>query len=301
MESHPITQALAAQLIAQQFPEWAHLPITRVELDGWDNRTFRLGDELSVRLPSADRYVPQVEKEHRWLPLLAPQLPLPIPQPVAKGEPALGFPRPWSVYRWLPGEVATVERARDLAEFAADLGDFLAALYRVDVMDGPPAGAHSFFRGGPLATYDAETRAAIAGLDGVIDARRATAAWDAALAASWDERPVWVHGDVVASNLLVDDGQLAAVIDFGCCAVGDPACDLAIAWTFFDTESRSVFREHLPVDDGTWMRGRGWALWKALITLAKGGSDADRAARRMGWRGGAHDVIAAILASEEFA
>ena len=301
MESHPITQALAAQLIAQQFPEWAHLPITRVELDGWDNRTFRLGDELSVRLPSADRYVPQVEKEHRWLPLLAPQLPLPIPQPVAKGEPALGFPRPWSVYRWLPGEVATVERARDLAEFAADLGDFLAALYRVDVMDGPPAGAHSFFRGGPLATYDAETRAAIAGLDGVIDARRATAAWDAALAASWDERPVWVHGDVVASNLLVDDGQLAAVIDFGCCAVGDPACDLAIAWTFFDTESRSVFREHLPVDDGTWMRGRGWALWKALITLAKGGSVADRAARRMGWRGGARDVIAAILASEEFA
>lgn len=223
---------------------------------------------------------------------------MPIPQPVAKGEPALGFPRPWSVYRWLPGEVATVERVADLKLFSADLADFLAALYGIDAAGGPPAGAHSFFRGGPLATYDAETREATALLDGVIDAHDATATWDAALAASWNERPVWVHGDIVASNLLVADRRLVAVIDFGCCAVGDPACDLAIAWTFFDAESRRVFRERVPLDDGTWTRGRGWALWKALITLAKDGADADRAARRMGWRVGAREVIAAILADD---
>lgn len=298
MKKQDIRPELVARLIAQQFPEWAHLPVTRVEHDGWDNTTLRLGDELSVRLPSADHYVAQVDKEHRWLPVLSPQLPVPIPQPVARGEPALGFPRPWSVYRWLPGEVATVERVADLKLFSADLADFLAALYGIDAAGGPPAGAHSFFRGGPLATYDAETREATALLDGVIDAHDATATWDAALAASWNERPVWVHGDIVASNLLVADRRLVAVIDFGCCAVGDPACDLAIAWTFFDAESRRVFRERVPVDDGTWTRGRGWALWKALITLAKDGADADRAARRMGWRVGAREVIAAILADD---
>jgi aminoglycoside phosphotransferase (APT) family kinase protein len=298
VEKQDIGPELVGRLIAHQFPKWAHLPVRRVEHDGWDNTTFRLGEELAVRLPSAERYVPQVEKEHRWLPVLAPGLPLPIPKPVARGEPALGFPRPWSVYRWLPGEVATVSRVRDLPQFAADLADFLAALHRIDATDGPRAGAHSFFRGGPLATYDGETRAAIASLDAVIDRRSATRTWEGALAASADERPVWVHGDIVASNLLVVDGRLAAVIDFGCCAVGDPACDLAIAWTFFDAESRSVFRERLLVDDGTWNCGRGWALWKALITLAKDPAGADDAARRMGWRAGARTVILAVLADE---
>ena len=298
MEKQDIGPELVGRLIAQQFPEWAHLPVRRVEHDGWDNTTFRLGEQLAVRLPSADRYVPQVEKEHRWLPVIAPQLPLPIPKPVARGEPALGFPRPWSVYRWLPGEVATVSRVRDLPRLAADLADFLSALHRIDATDGPRAGAHSFFRGGPLATYDAETRAAIASLDAAIDRRGATETWEAALAASPDERPLWVHGDISASNLLVGDGRLAAVIDFGCCAVGDPACDLAIAWTFLDAESRGVFRERLLVDDGTWNRGRGWALWKALITLAKDPADADRAARRMGWRAGPRTVVLAILADE---
>jgi aminoglycoside phosphotransferase (APT) family kinase protein len=295
-----ITPPLVSKLVASQFPQWAHLPVREVDLDGWDNTTFRLGDELSVRLPSADGYVPQVEKEHRWLPVLAPQLPRAIPRPVAKGVPGPEFPRPWSIYGWLPGQVATVERIADPTGFARDLADFLAALYAVDPSGGRPAGAHSFFRGGPLSTYDADARAAISALDGEIDAAASTAAWEAALAARWDSPPVWVHGDVTAANLLVVDGRLSAVIDFGCCAVGDPACDVAIAWTFFQGDSRDAFRERLCVNDATWARGRGWALWKAAITLASARRTdpgaADRAAARFGWRVGARAVIDEVLA-----
>jgi aminoglycoside phosphotransferase (APT) family kinase protein len=284
-----------AQLVAAQLPHWAHLSVTPVELDGWDNTTFRLGEELSVRLPSADAYVSQVEKEHRWLPILAPKLPLPIPEPVAKGAPSHVFPRPWSVYRWLSGAPATTERVPDLERFATDLADFLAALYRIDADDGPAAGPHSFFRGGPLSTYDAETRAAIATLAGEIDAVAATRLWEDALAAIWRGVAVWVHGDVSASNLLVLDGRLSAVVDFGCSAVGDPACDLVIAWTFLHGTSRTAFRDRLPLDDETWARGRGWALWKALITLAEGEPHAAGASRRFGWRVGARDVIDEVL------
>src|SRR4029079_15643915 len=206
---------LVRRLIADQFPQWADLPVRRVELDGWDNRTFRLGDDLSVRLPSATGYVPQIEKEHRWLPHLAPHLPLPIPSPVAKGQPAAGYPFPWSVYRWLPGEPAATGHIADYCAFAADLAGFLGALYRIDAADGPPAGAHSFYRGGSLAVYDPETRAAIATLADEIDTGMVTAIWDEALATNWQGRPVWVHGDVAVGNLLVDEDRLSAVIDFG--------------------------------------------------------------------------------------
>lgn len=295
MEKASITPALVSRLVAAQFPEWAHLPVAPVELDGWDNATFRLGEDLSVRLPSAEAYVAQVAKEHRWLPVLAPRLPLPIPEPVALGAPGLGFPRPWSVYRWLPGELATVEGIADLERFAADLAGFLAALYAIEPEGGPEAGPHSFFRGGMLATYDAETRAALASLEGVIDADAAAAVWEAALAAAWEGPPVWVHGDVAASNLLVGDGRLSSVIDFGCSSVGDPACDVVIAWTFFFGESRKAFRAGLPVDEATWARGRGWALWKALITVGKG-ANADLAAARFGWRLGARGVLDEVLA-----
>ena len=265
------------------------LPVSRVELDGWDNTTFRLGVEFSVRLPSADGYVAQVDKEHRWLPVLAPQVPVRIPEPVARGEPEPAFPRPWSVYRWLQGEPAAVGRVDDLELFAHDLSAFLAALYEINSASAPPAGRHSFFRGGPLANYDAETRASITALADRIDTVTATEVWEAALTTEWQQAPVWVHGDVVGSNLLVVDGRLSAVIDFGCSAVGDPACDLAIAWTFSFGDSRDAFRDRLGLDSGTWARGRGWALWKALITLA--GDDADAAAERFGWRIGARQVI----------
>ena len=282
-DPHPdrvrIDTDLVERLVARQFPRWAGLPIEPVELDGWDNTTFRLGEDMSVRLPSAAAYAPQVEKEHRWLPRLAPLLPLPIAVPLAKGAPGEGYPFPWSVYRWLDGEPATVGRIDDLAGFATTLADFLTALYRIDPTCGPPPGRHNFFRGGPLAVYDAETRQAIAALDGRIDAHAAGAAWEAALGATWHGPPVWFHGDVAAGNLLVSDGRLCAVIDFGISGVGDPACDLAIAWTLFRGESRDAFRAALRPDDATWARGRGWALWKALITLSDDPSEARIAQR----------------------
>jgi aminoglycoside phosphotransferase (APT) family kinase protein len=262
------TPDFVSRLVASQFPEWADLPVRQVSLQGWDNRTFRLGDELSVRLPSAAGYVPQIEKEHRWLPRLAPCLPLPIPAPLAKGQPALGYPSEWSIYRWLPGEPVETACIPDLDRFASDLAGFLGALYRIDPGDGPIAGPHSFYRGGPLVTYDAETRQAIVTLRDEIDADAATRIWEEALAAEWNGPPVWVHGDVAVANLLVQDGRLCAVIDFGSSAVGDPACDTVIAWTYLTGDSRHRFRNELPVDQATWTRGRGWALWKALILIA---------------------------------
>lgn len=255
-------------LIAAQFPQWAHLPVTPVAVSGWDNRTFHLGDAMTVRLPSAAHYAAQVEKEQRWLPRLAPYLPLPVPQPLALGAPACGYPWRWSIYRWLAGAPATLENVIDLDAFALALAEFLVALQRIDAREGPPAGVQNFHRGGALAVYEAETRRALRDLQGQIDTRTATAVWEAALASSWQAAPVWVHGDVAASNLLVKDGRLCAVIDFGSCGVGDPACDLVIAWTLLRDASRNVFRTALPLDAATWARGRGWALWKALILLA---------------------------------
>lgn len=262
-----ITPELVNQLIAEQFPQWAHLPVKLVEPGGWDNKTFHLGGNMSVRLPSAEGYAPQVEKEHRWLPNLAPYLPLPIPVSLAKGAPSASFPWPWSVYGWLEGESATLERIDTLEHFATDLGQFLSALQKIDAADGPPPGQHSAFRGGPLTFYDVETRKAIDTLEGEIDSEAATEVWEAALSRPWQGAPVWFHGDVAAGNLLVQDGKLSAVIDFGCSGVGDPACDLVVAWTFFSLKSREAFRAALPLEPETWARGRGWALWKALITL----------------------------------
>ena len=264
-----IDAALARRLVATQFPRWADLPIEPVERDGWDNTTFHLGADMTVRMPSAAQYALQVEKEHRWLPKLAPLLPLPIPVPLAQGMPGKGYPWPWSVYRWIEGETATIERVADLVEFATTLAGFLTALYRIDPAGGPPPGRHNFFRGGPLTVYDAETRRALAALDGRIDTDAASAVWEAALASTWHGPPAWFHGDVAWGNLLVRDGRLSAVIDFGTSGVGDPSCDLAIAWTLFGGKSRDAFRAGLQLDDATWARGRGWTLWKGLITLAE--------------------------------
>jgi aminoglycoside phosphotransferase (APT) family kinase protein len=263
-----IDVTLVRRLISTQFANWAHLPIRPCEPGGWDNRTFHLGDHMSVRLPSAKRYVAQVEKEHRWLPYLAPLLPLPIPVPLALGAPDGDYPWPWSVYRWLEGETASPDRVQDLRSFAVDLARFLTALQRIDATDGPLAGPHNFFRGGALATYDGQTRKAIEALDDELDTDAVTAVWETALASTWSRAPVWIHGDVAAGNLLVEKGSLCAVIDFGSCGIGDPACDLAIAWTLFGGESREALRAALPLDRATWARGRGWALWKALITWA---------------------------------
>jgi aminoglycoside phosphotransferase (APT) family kinase protein len=262
-----IDASLARRLVDSQFPQWSELPIAEVEVDGWDNRTFRLGSELTVRLPSGDWYAQQVAKEQRWLPVLAPRLPLPIPAPVARGEPDSGFPYPWSVYRWLEGELASKARIADLTGFATTLAGFLSALGRIDATGGPEPGQHNFFRGGPLSTYADETHEAIDALGAEVPRDRVERVWEDAMATSWDRDPVWLHGDVATGNLLVRDERLAAVLDFGSSGVGDPACDVVIAWTFLSGASRDRFRADLGVDAATWSRGRGWGLWKALISL----------------------------------
>jgi aminoglycoside phosphotransferase (APT) family kinase protein len=262
-----ITPQLVRSLIEQQFPQWASLQIVPVEPGGWDNRTFRLGDEMAVRLPSAEYYAAQIEKEHRWLPWLAPQLPFAVSVPMALGTPGAGYPWHWSIQKWIEGEAVAPASGVDLNPLAADLAHFLATLQKLDATSGPAPGAHNFHRGDALVIYDEQTRGSIEALAKEIDATRAVEVWNAALGTSWDRAPAWIHGDIAAGNLLLKDGRLHAVIDFGCCAVGDPACDLVAAWTIFDAGSVELFRNGLQLDEATWQRARGWALWKALITL----------------------------------
>ncbi|WP_410641389.1 aminoglycoside phosphotransferase family protein [Amycolatopsis sp. lyj-346] len=274
--------ALVRRLIGEQFPRWAGLPVRPVSHGGWDNFTFHVGDGMVARLPSAAEYALAVEKEQRWLPVLASRLPLPVPVPLAQGKPGAGYPFPWSIHSWLDGETASPDRIADPVRFAVDLAGFLAALQDVEAAGGPRPGKHNWFRGATLRTYEPSAERALAALDGRIDAGLAREIWTTALAARWDGRDVWFHGDVAAGNLLLDGGALTAVIDFGTCGVGDPACDTAIAWTLLTAEGRRAFRERLSVDDETWARGRGWALWKTLVSAARTGEEAEEAHRVLG-------------------
>jgi aminoglycoside phosphotransferase (APT) family kinase protein len=260
---------LVRQLLATQFPQWARLSLEPVLPFGTDNALYRLGNEMVVRLPRRERPGQTLEKERQWLPKLAPHLPLAIPIPQAYGTPAEGYPFPWSVYRWLQGENATVNSVTDVNQLATDLARFLSSLQRIDTTGGPAPGPHNFFRGAPLATRDEATRAAIASLGRAIDGDVVTAAWGAALRAPESNRPpVWVHGDLDSRNLLVKRGRLWAVIDFGGLGVGDPACDVMAAWKLFSSDARAIFRAGLSVDESTWIRSRGWALSQALIALS---------------------------------
>ena len=260
---------LVRRLVAAQFPRWADLPIEPVRSGGTDNAIYRLGNDMAARLPRHHRTTGPLKKERQWLPKLAPLLPLAVPVPLADGMPAEDYPFEWSVYRWLKGEDATIQPLTDLGRAATDLAQFVAALQRVDPTDGPPPGEHNGFRGEPLARRDKRTRAAIASLHGAIDGRAATAVWDAALLASeWQRDTVWIHGDLDSRNLLVEQGRLRAVIDFGCLGVGDPACDVMVAWKVLSADTRDIFRVELSVDEATWARGRGWALSQALMALS---------------------------------
>lgn len=264
----PIDASLARSLVADQFPQWAELPLGSVSRSGWDNRTFRLGQHMLVRMPSSADYAGQVKKEHRWLPQLAPLLPLAIPRPLAMGCPGRAYPWHWSVYGWIEGDTAVPGNIADMDEFAASLARFLLALRRVDAYGGPAPGWHSFHRGARLVVYDMQARQAMAALGKQIDGEAASRIWQAGLASAWNGRPVWVHGDISVGNLLVRQGQLHAVIDFGQMTTGDPACDAVIAWTLFKGNSRKVFEEELALDAATWSRSRAWALWKAMIVAA---------------------------------
>ena len=260
--------SLVGRLLAAQFPQWADLPIEPVSSAGTDNALYRLGDDMVVRLPRIHWATGQVDKEHRWLPRLARHLPLAIPVPLAKGTPGEGYPWQWSVYRWLEGETATLERIADPRQLAIDLAQFITALRDIDTAGQLPAGSLRSYRGEPLACRDEETRVAIAACDGLLDVELVTEVWEAHLQIpAWSGPPVWIHGDIQPGNLLAIQGRLSAVIDFGTLAIGDPAVDQIVAWNLLPADSRDTFRESLAVDNATWARGRGWALSIGLVAL----------------------------------
>ncbi len=251
---------LVKRLLAAQFPQWAQLPLEAVHSAGTVNAIYRLGADMAVRVPRVEEWARDLDAEVAWLPTLAPILPLAVPAPLGIGSPAADYPFRWAIYRWLPGEPWATERVADPHEAAAALAGFVEALHQVGI-----AGAPASRRGAPLQTQDVPTRKAIQDLAGTIPTDSVTAVWEASRRTpAWDRPVVWIHGDLLPPNLLLEDGRLRAVIDFGLAGVGDPAADMIPAWAVFDADERNVFRSGVHVDDATWARGRGWALSIAL-------------------------------------
>jgi len=251
-----VDEPLARRLVDEQFPEWAGLPLARVLPSGTDNAIFRLGDELAVRIPRIAGRTQPGGKELEWLPRIAPLLPLDTHLPVAQGRPGAGYPWFWDVYTWVEGETRDV-LGIDAVQAARDLAGFIGALRAIDP-GGAPQG-----RGVPLAGRDAQARAWIG------EDKRLQAEWEKALAAApWDGPPVWAHGDLDARNWLVRNGRIAAVVDWSCMGVGDPAVDVMVAWKLASGPARIAFREALDVDDDTWARARGWALSQGVGATA---------------------------------
>jgi aminoglycoside phosphotransferase (APT) family kinase protein len=259
------TVALVRRLLSGQFPQWADLPISLVPSYGTDHDIYRIGDHLAARLPRIGWATRQAAKEAEWLPRLAPFLPLALPVQLAMGHPAHDYPFDWSIYKWLPGENAN-NNINDLEQAAVDLAAFIKAMRQIDTTGAFPRPLRA--RGGPLAEGDEQVRRSIAELGARIDRDAAIRSWEQSLnAPPWDGPEVWVHGDLLPGNILVVDGRLSAVIDFGGLNVGDPACDLQPAWNIFASDSRKRFRAELNVDDASWLRGRGWALYQAVSAL----------------------------------
>ncbi|GAB2596063.1 aminoglycoside phosphotransferase family protein [Kribbella endophytica] len=261
-----IDELLVERLVASQFPEWAGLAVSAIPSSGTVNAMYRLGEELTVRLPLVEGGVSDIFTEYEWVPRLAPYLPVEVPLPVRLGEPGFGYPWAWSVNRWITGDVplaADLQTAAPVAgQLALDLARLVAAFRAVDLPDAPRG-----HRGGPLIQEDAETRDALAQLEGAIDTSAAVAAWEAGLAVPQTEPDLWLHADLMPGNLLVREGRLAAVLDFGCVGTGDPACDLIPAWNLLPSSARETFRAAVGADDSQWIRGRARALSMALIQL----------------------------------
>jgi aminoglycoside phosphotransferase (APT) family kinase protein len=254
-----IDEAVVRRLVARQFPTWADLPLRRVEPSGTVNAIFRLGDELSVRLPRRDGPTAPGSRELEWLPKLAPLLPVDVPVPVAQGRPNDDYPWFWEIHTWLEGDTVPVDDI-DAIQAARDLAALVGTMQQLDPA-GAPAG-----RGISLAERDPEIRYWLARFEG---ASSVTAEWERALAAPpWADAPVWHHGDLDARNWLVREGRIGGVIDWGAMGIGDPACDVMVAWKLHSPEARDAFREALPTDDATWERARGWALSQAVAILA---------------------------------
>lgn len=306
------TLDLARKLIAEQFPEYSNLQITDIEQQGHDNRTFRLGPDMLIRMPTAADYALKVPKEQELLPHLAKRLSVSIPAPIKMGKPSpyteetsvvakkmsgelaepiligelkrsqnfdnatievskVDYPYPFSIYKWLPGKSINLLTltAEEKEQLAFDLAKFLKELQAIMDVKGPEPGQHNWWRGDHVSVYDRGAREQIAELVEIIDASKALALWDHACETKWNRKPVWIHGDFAIGNILMDGGKLSAVIDFGGTAVGDPACDLVIAWTYLSGKARKNFMSQMNMDSDTWLRARAWALWKATFELCQ--------------------------------
>jgi len=254
---------LVRRLVATQFAELAHLPVTPVSSTGTVNAIYRLGDHLCARLPRVHHWATDLDNELQWLPQLARQLSLRVPEPWGRGRPGLGYPFSWAVYRWIDGRPYADALVHDERRAAADLVRFVTELRQIRPVPAAPATGRK-----PPRELDDVTRAAIESARAVLDGHAVTAAWDSALRApAWQGTPVWIHTDLLRPNLLVHRGRLHAVIDFGAVGVGDPAADVIAAWTVFGPTGRATFRRALDVDDGTWSRARGFALHQAILII----------------------------------
>jgi aminoglycoside phosphotransferase (APT) family kinase protein len=268
--------ALARALIAAQFPQWATLPLARVESPSTDNDMYRLGDRMAARLPRRKSAVAPIEKEHAWLSRLAPCLPLAIPVPIAKGSPSVGYPYAWGVVQWITGEPPGAAVITDPV-MARDLAGFVTALQAIDPTAGPGPGEHNGWRGSDLSTFDAVMRRRFNWLADLDDIAAIVAVWDRSLETPpWTGRAVWIHGDLKGANLLLQGKTVTGVLDWSAAGVGDPAVDLAPAWTLFAGEARSAFRKALAPDEAAWARGRAWALIEGVFGLSyyRGRNDA---------------------------
>ena len=271
MNSFDITPFLARKLIAEQFPAYAHLPITSVEKQGHDNRTYRLGPDMLIRMPTAESYALKVPKEQALLPKLVSHLTVSIPVPIKMGAASQGYPYPFSIYKWLEGSsINLLVLDNDcLEKLASDLVRFLKELQSIDDVDGPAPGQHNWWRGDHVSVYDKGAREQISELSTVINESRAIDLWERACKTKWDKSPVWIHGDFAIGNMLLKNGKLSAIIDFGGVALGDPACDLVVAWTFLNGKARDIFIQEMDLDEDTWLRAKAWALWKATFELCQ--------------------------------
>lgn len=263
----PINDAFVARLISEQAPQWADLPLRRIASSGTDNAIFRLGARLLVRVPRRPSAAALLSKELDWLPHLH-GLPLEVPVLRFKGCAGLGLASDFGILDWMEGQTASPENVGDWQDAARALAGFLKALHLKDTTGAPPAGFSNSRRGIALRDLTGVMLPAIDIVADEINAQGARALWDKACAAAFSQPPVWLHGDLKADNLIVRNGLLKGVIDWGLSAVGDPAADYATAWLWIDPSARDGFREHLNIDDNDWLRARGWALYFAVIALS---------------------------------
>ncbi len=270
-KSLKIDQKLAQRLINEQFPEFKNFPIKPVKKQGHDNKTFRLGNDMLIRMPTASEYALKVPIEQAFLPKLKPHLTVPIPEPIKMGAPSCIYPLHFSIYKWLEGDSANnldID-SKSLETIAKQLAIFLNELRSIHHIDGPVPGQHNWWRGSHISVYSENAQKQIDQLKNIIDINRARKLWEQASQTKWNKAPVWIHGDFSSGNILFNDTSLTGVIDFGGMGTGDPACDLGIAWTFLKEKSRQIFIEDCALDDNTWLRAKAWCLWKSTFELCQ--------------------------------